>query len=34
MPTMKSTLFVVSKDEWDTKEGSGKLTKNVLYVQR
>jgi len=24
---------VVSKDEWDTKEGPDKSTKNVLYVQ-
>jgi len=24
MPTTKSTLFTVSKDEWDTKEGTGK----------
>jgi len=23
MPTTKSTLFVVNKDEWDTKEGTG-----------
>jgi len=23
MPTTKSTLFVVSNDEWDTKEGTG-----------
>jgi len=28
----KSTLFVVSKDEWDTKEGPGKSMKNALYV--
>jgi len=31
MPTTKSTLFLVSKDEWDTKEGTGKSVKNVLY---
>jgi len=33
MPTTKSTLFVVSKDERDTKEGLGKSMKNTLYVQ-
>jgi len=27
MRTTKSTLFVVSKDEWDTKEGTGKSMK-------
>jgi len=27
-------LFVVSKDEWDTKEGPGKSMKNALRVQR
>ena len=32
--TAKSTLFAVSKDEWDTKEDTGKSTKNVLYVLR
>jgi len=32
MPTTKSTPFVVSEDEWDTKEGPGKSMKNVLYV--
>ena len=26
------TLFAVSKDEWDTKENSGKSMKNALYV--
>jgi len=26
-------LFIVSKDEWDTKEGTGKSKKNVLHVQ-
>ena len=30
--TTKSTLFVVSKDEWDTKEDTGKFMKNALYV--
>jgi len=28
----KPTLFVVSKDEWDTKEGPGKSMKNALHV--
>ena len=27
--TTKSTLFAVSKDEWDTKEDTGKSTKNA-----
>ena len=27
-----STLFAVSKDEWDTKEDTGKSMKNALYV--
>ena len=30
--TTKSTLFAVSKDEWDTKEDTGKSIKNALYV--
>ena len=30
----KSTHFPVSKDEWDTKEDTGKSMKNVLYVLR
>jgi len=30
----KPTPFVVSKDEWDTKEGPDKSMKNTLYVQR
>jgi len=34
MPTTKSTLFVASKDEWDTKESPGKSMKNALYVQQ
>jgi len=34
MPTQKLTLFVVSKDEWDTKEDTGKFMKNALHVQR
>ena len=32
--TAKSALFAVSKDEWDTKEDTGKSMKNVLYVLR
>ena len=32
--TAKSTLFAVSKDEWDTKEDTGKSMKNTLYVLR
>ena len=28
----KSILFAVSKDEWDTKEDTGKSMKNTLYV--
>ena len=32
--TAKSTLFAVSKDEWDTKEDTGKSMKNALYVLR
>jgi len=31
VPTKKS---VVSKDEWNTKEGTGKSIKNVLYAQK
>jgi len=34
MPIKKSTLFVVNKDEWDTKEGHVKFMKNALHVQR
>jgi len=34
MPTAKLTLFVVNKDEWDTKEDTGKSMKNALHVQR
>ena len=30
--TTKLTLFAVSKDEWDTKEDTGKSMKNVLYI--
>ena len=28
----KSTLFTVNKDEWDTKEDTGKSMKNALYT--
>jgi len=34
MPNTKSTLIMVNKDEWYTKEGRGKSMKNALYVQR
>jgi len=34
VPTTKSIVFMVNKDEWDTKEGRGKSMKNALYVQR
>jgi len=34
VPTTKSTPFKVSKDEWDTKEDTGKSMKNALYVQQ
>ena len=30
--TTKLTLFTVSKDEWDTKEDTGKSMKNALYI--
>ena len=32
--TAKSTLFAVSKDEWDTTEDTGKSMKNALYILR
>ena len=31
---VKSTLFAVSKDEWDTKEDTGNSMKNALYILR
>ena len=31
--TAKSTLFAASKDEWDTKEDTGKSMKNALYQE-
>ena len=34
LATAKSTPFAISKDEWDTKEDTGKYTKNALYVLR
>jgi len=34
VPTTKSTLFVVNKVEWDTKEGTGKSMKNALHAQQ
>jgi len=30
MPTTELTLFVVSKDEWDTKEGPGKVHEECI----
>ena len=30
--TTKLTPFAVSKDEWDTKEDTGKSMKNALYI--
>jgi len=33
MPTTKSTLFAVIKDEWDTKESFGKFHRRVETVQ-
>jgi len=32
MPTTKLILFAVSKDEWHTKEDTGKSIKNTLYA--
>ena len=32
--TTKFTLFAVSKDEWNTKEDTGKPMKNALYMVR
>jgi len=32
--TIKLTLFTVSKDEWNTKEDTGKSLKNALHVLR
>jgi len=34
MRTAKLTLFMVSKDEWDTKESIGKSMKSTFYEQR
>jgi len=30
----KIDTFTVSKDEWDTKEGTGKYMKNALHVEQ
>jgi len=30
--TTKSMLFTVSKDEWNTKEDTGKSLKNTLHI--
>ena len=32
--TAKWTLYAVSKDEWDTKEDTGKSMNNALYILR
>ena len=32
--TTQLTLFTVSKDEWDTKEDTGKAMKNALCIQQ
>ena len=32
--TAKLTLFVVSKNEWNTKKDTGKSMKNALYIPR
>jgi len=34
VPTTKSTPFVVSKDEWDTKVDPGRSMRNALCVQQ
>jgi len=34
VPITKSILIVVSKDEWDTKEGPGKSIKNVCGMAK
>jgi len=31
---LQNRHFVVNKDEWDTKEDTGKSMKNALYVQQ
>jgi len=30
----KIDIFMLNKDEWDTKEGHGKSMKNALHLQR
>ena len=32
--TAKSTLFAVNKNEWNTREDTGKSMKNALYALR
>ena len=32
LPNQHFLMFAVSKDEWDTKEDTGKSMKNVLYI--
>jgi len=34
MSTTKSTLFVVNKDKWHTKEHTGKSIKNVVCTSQ
>jgi len=34
VPTTKLTLFAVSKDQWHTKEDTGKSIKNALCALR
>jgi len=34
VPTTKLTLFVVSKDEWNTKEDTGKSMKNAVCMAK
>jgi len=32
IPTTKLAFFAVRRDEWDTKEGTGKSMMNALYA--
>jgi len=32
--TAEMTLFAVRRDEWNTKESTGKSMKNALYILR
>jgi len=34
LPSHATTLFTISKDEWDTKESIGKSMNNTLYIMR